>query len=282
MAKTNALKVLFWALFCVFITIFVSETFNKFYGAGPDPEIITDWMKSVMVFSLCSVYLFWSIGPKKATVFLVITLSISFLLEFIGITAGYPIGVTYSYDDSFSPLNIFGLPVTVPINWAIINILGYSIITHMLTLSGRSKPNADSKKISIVLLIVLDALVVTAMDVILDPLKVAQGSWTWMEGGPFYGIPIGNYIGWFVVAAISIGAFRLIEYKRPGEEKILRGNMSVMPSVIYMFIAGYLCISALDIGMPDLALIGILATFPLPLANMALHFRVSRKATDKR
>ncbi|MBI4894513.1 MAG: carotenoid biosynthesis protein [Candidatus Aenigmarchaeota archaeon] len=282
MEESPALKKVFWAIFCVFIAVFTVETFNKVYHVGPSPEIITDWTKSVMVFSLCSIYLFWSIGSKKAVVFLVITLSMSFLLELIGITTGYPLGVTYSYDESFSPATLFGLPVTVPINWAIINILGYSIVTHMLTLSGRNKPNADSRKISLLLLIVLDGLVVTAMDVVLDPLKVAQGSWTWAEGGPFYGIPIGNYVGWFVISSVSIGLFRFIEYKRPREEHILRGTMSVMPSVMYMFIAGYLCISAFDIGMYDLALIGLLATFPAPILNIIFHLRGTGEAHGKR
>jgi putative membrane protein len=279
--KSRLLKYFFWGTFCLFVIILAAEISNKIYSFGPSTEIVPDWIKSVIVFSMCSMYLFWSIGNKKAIVFLIIALSVSFLLELIGVTAGYPLGITYSYDKSFSPFNVFGLPVIVPINWAIINILGYSIVTSMLTLSGRNKPNANSKKISLVLLIILDALVVTSMDVILDPLRVAQGSWTWLEGGPFYGVPISNYIGWFVVASISIGVFRIIEYKKPGEEKILKGTMSAMPPIIYMLIVGYLAISAVDIGMLDVALIGVLSAFPAPVANIILYLRSVKRVSGK-
>jgi len=279
--KSSPLERVFWGVFCFFVAVLAVEIFHKVYFPGPSGEIVTDWMKSMIVFSLCAIYLFWSIGKKKAAVFLAITLSISFLLELIGVTTGYPLGVTYSYDKSFSPINVLGLPIIVPINWAVINILGYGIVTSILTLSGKGKPNASSRKISIVLLIILDALVVTAMDVILDPLRVAQGAWIWEYGGPFYGVPISNYVGWIVVSAVSIGIFRIIEYKRPGEERILKGGMSGMPPVIYMLIAGYLVISAIDIGMLDAALIGLFVTFPAPIANIILYLRSVKKVTVK-
>jgi len=279
--KSPPLERVFWGVFCFFAAVLAVEIFHKVYFPGPSGEIVTDWMKSIIVFCLCAIYLFWSIGKKKAAVFLAITLSISFLLELIGVTAGYPLGVTYSYDESFSPIGFMGLPIIVPINWAVINILGYGIVTSILALSGGKKPNADWRKISIVLLILLDALVVTAMDVILDPLRVAQGAWVWEYGGPFYGVPISNYVGWIVVAAISIGIFRIIEYRKPGDDKVIGGKISVMPPVIYMLIAGYLVISAADLGMLDVALIGLLATLPAPVVNIMLYLRSVKRFTAK-
>src|SRR5690606_29493557 len=40
-------------------------------------------------------------------------------------------------------------------------------------------------------------------DLILDPVAVKLGFWTWQNPGLYYGIPLQNYFGWLISAIIS-------------------------------------------------------------------------------
>lgn len=50
---------------------------------------------------------------------------------------------------------------------------------------------------------VLSALWMTAMDLVIDPLAANELSyWHWRDGGPYFGVPLINFIGWFAVSLI--------------------------------------------------------------------------------
>jgi len=61
--------------------------------------------------------------------------------------------------------------------------------------------------------LVISALAFTAWDLLLDPQMVAWDLWHWASpGGPFpasyFGIPWGNYVGWFVGSALITALVR--------------------------------------------------------------------------
>ena len=41
-------------------------------------------------------------------------------------------------------------------------------------------------------------------DLIFDPTEVSRGLWVWEKSGWYYGIPIENFLGWFLGVAIAI------------------------------------------------------------------------------
>lgn len=56
-------------------------------------------------------------------------------------------------------------------------------------------------QIPVVLRPLLDGLLALSIDLNLDPIAVSLGFWEWQDTGPYFGIPSGNFIGWFVVVA---------------------------------------------------------------------------------
>ena len=50
-------------------------------------------------------------------------------------------------------------------------------------------------------------LVMTAWDLTLDPMCVAAGLWEWRGGTPIGGIPVENYLSWWLGSSIVIGLF---------------------------------------------------------------------------
>jgi uncharacterized membrane protein len=53
------------------------------------------------------------------------------------------------------------------------------------------------------LIILLSALLLVAVDLVLDPVFVHLGIWIWITPGFYYGVSISNYIGWFFKGLIS-------------------------------------------------------------------------------
>jgi uncharacterized membrane protein len=50
---------------------------------------------------------------------------------------------------------------------------------------------------------VLSALWMTAIDLVIDPLAANDlAYWQWRDGGPYFGVPILNFIAWFAVSLI--------------------------------------------------------------------------------
>jgi putative membrane protein len=132
------------------------------------------------------------------------------------------------------------------------------------------------------MLIAGDGLVVVAIDLLMEPLHVMARNWTWLDGGPYYGIPVGNFVGWFVVTVISTGIFRAFEYFSPPKPTGIDKSVLLIPVVGY----GMLCLAfvflALMVQLPELAITGFFAIFPIVIANLVLFSRgkrALRKAT---
>ena len=50
----------------------------------------------------------------------------------------------------------------------------------------------------------LGTLVLTTLDLNADPIMSGLGCWDWPDGGPFFGVPIHNYMGWLFVGFVTL------------------------------------------------------------------------------
>ena len=62
-------------------------------------------------------------------------------------------------------------------------------------------------------LALVGALVMTAWDLVVDPILSGPtvGAWVWERGGPYYGVPIQNYLGWMATAFTIYLVYRSVE-----------------------------------------------------------------------
>ena len=51
----------------------------------------------------------------------------------------------------------------------------------------------------------------TAVDLLLEPLAISVGAWTWHVEGPYLGIPLSNFAGWFLVSFLIYVAFFVLK-----------------------------------------------------------------------
>ncbi len=128
------------------------------------------------------------IGVKWGLILIVFFGIFPIIVEAIGIATGMPYGEFY-YSD-WMGFKIFGL---VP--WSVAFAFA-PLIFGSLTISSKLVQGWK-------LQLVLSASILVLVDMVLDPAAVVLSIWVWLIPGPYYGIPITNYTGWFLTAFIA-------------------------------------------------------------------------------
>ena len=132
------------------------------------------------------VALFRYLGAGQAVRALLVLSAFAYLIEGIGVATGLPYG-TFYYGDALGP-KVFGLaPYILPVSYL-------PLVIGAVAATGSR---------SVALWTLKSALLLTLMDGVLDPGAVSLGFWVWPEGGPYYGVPLSNYLGWLLSGALA-------------------------------------------------------------------------------
>jgi putative membrane protein len=116
-------------------------------------------------------------------------------IEVIGVSTGLPFG-EYRYLDSLGA-QLLGVPVVVALAWTMMAYPAY-IISQVI--GGGPARTA-----------IVGGWALASWDLFLDPQMVQAGHWEWQTTGvALAGIPITNYLAWFVVAAVMMLALRAL------------------------------------------------------------------------
>jgi putative membrane protein len=113
-------------------------------------------------------------------------------IELVGIATGFPYGA-FSYDIPLGPM-LGGIPLGLPVFF--LPLVGNAYLLCLLLLGDRAERTAV--RLSAV------AAAVVATDLVLDPAAVSLGFWSYAAGGAYYGVPLSNYAGWVLSAAIAV------------------------------------------------------------------------------
>jgi lycopene beta-cyclase len=119
---------------------------------------------------------------------------IAWMSEAVGSKTGFPFGA-YHYTESLQP-QLLGVPLLIPLAWLMMLPPAWGVGQR---LTGRDRGPA---------FVVTSALAFTVWDLFLDPQMVHWGLWTWDQPGQYFGIPLVNFAGWFLVSALITAAVR--------------------------------------------------------------------------
>jgi putative membrane protein len=137
-------------------------------------------------------------GTGRAIAMLVASFTVALTLEYLGSSYGFLFG-DYGYTDRLGPMLLGKVPAIIPIAWFMMLYPAWATSDFLLMRGkawpAQAPPNAGMR-------VAFAALAMTAWDLSLDPRMVADGNWTWQTAGPYFGIPLSNYLGWFVTAAL--------------------------------------------------------------------------------
>jgi uncharacterized membrane protein len=124
----------------------------------------------------------------------------------------------------------------------------------------------------------LGAMIVLAIDLVMDPLQVSAGNWEWLDAGDYFNVPAGNFLGWFMVAFLSITIFKTVQKYLPRQAAEIPVSTLLIPVTGYGLLSLVLAAWALINGMLELAVIGLGAMLPITLANLFLFWRWKKRA----
>ena len=105
------------------------------------------------------------------------------------------------------------------------------------------------------------AMVMTAWDLVMDPMMVAGGHWVWEEPGAYFGIPLQNYVGWFLTTFITFWLFLTITRIRPRQDPS-NDSFNQLPILSYAILGLSTILTDFLFGLGGPALVGIFAMLP--------------------
>lgn len=146
-------------------------------------------------------------GARTAAGLVAATAGGGFAVEALGVATGFPFGA-YAYSGDLGP-KLAGVPLVIPLAWT---WMAWPAWLAALRVARRAVPR-----------IALGAVGLAAWDLFLDPQMVDEAYWTWSDPHPALpgvpGVPIGNYLGWLVVALLMMIALRAVA-PDPGKDAL--------------------------------------------------------------
>lgn len=165
-------------------------------------------------------------GLKNIVLFFIITWLVSHFFEALSIQTGFPFG-HYFYDKLAGP-RLFNVPLIIMPAYFGTGYASWIIATILL---GQYYQLQRGNLIFFVPLIA--SFIMVMWDICLDPIaSTALSLWVWQDGGPYFGVPIQNYLGWFFVVYIIFQLFALYLAKY---EVINRNKTSMFMGRLFWF-----------------------------------------------
>ena len=210
------------------------------YPLTPDDRLAGLTVVTVVAFFLASVvHAAVHRGPGWAAAYTAITVGTGLVAEAVGTATGLPFG-DYFYADSLG-WKLLGVPVVVPLAWA---MMAYPCLLAAQRLAARPVTAA-----------LVGAWLLASWDLFLDPQMVEAGHWTWADPVPALpgspGVPISNYLGWLLVAALMMAALQALP-RRTADDRV--------PTALLLWTySSSVLAAAVFFGRPAVALLGGLA-----------------------
>ncbi len=155
--------------------------------------LLIGWLP--VVFALWH-FIAWA-GWRYAIGGLIIIATVSFFVEALGVATGLVFGNYYYPDGPLGPL-LLGVPPLIQLQYF---AMGYGCL--MIARSVTSTLNSAARGVTLVVGAIIGAFGMTMLDLASDPRQSTQlGMWVWRDGGPFFGVPVHNFVGWFVETLI--------------------------------------------------------------------------------
>ena len=144
-------------------------------------------------------------GGRDILVFLAICLVISFSLENLSIVSGFPFG-HYVYAGVPGP-RLYRVPVLIALAYFGSGYLSW-VVANLLLGKVDGEPRSSVTRFVLPL---TAAFIMVMWDVGMDPYSsTVQRLWVWRDGGGLFGVPLSNFLGWFLTVFLFFELLRTL------------------------------------------------------------------------
>jgi putative membrane protein len=140
-------------------------------------------------------------GWRGILFFLVVCLGVSNAFENLSIVTGFPFG-WYHYSDAMGP-KLFLVPLLIGPGYFGVGYLSWTLARAILgdedtTLAGLLSFATPA----------IASFIMVSWDLTIDPMmSTITGNWVWHNGGSYFGVPLGNFLGWYLTVYVFFQCF---------------------------------------------------------------------------
>jgi uncharacterized membrane protein len=226
-------------------------------------------------------------GMRTTVLFTLLTYAVAWACEWSSVHNGFPFGL-YHYLPATRGREIWvlGVPFMDSISFTFLSFASYTLallLSAPLYRRGFDLRTLDTWEIRRSPRVwLMAALFMVMIDMVADPLSVLGDRWFlgrifWYDPpGPHFGVPISNYLGWYFVAALSVGIFQWLDRRlnRGSAEKPLGAvpaatSRALWGPGLYAGIVGFAIVMLFRVGAAEIAWAGIFIF--LPLTALTVH-----------
>lgn len=179
-----------------------------------------------------------TVGTRAVIAFVLCVNAITIPAEAIGVH-GDVFALGHRYSQGLGP-RIFDLSPVVQLGWMAMGYASFVIARAILGARGR-RPLATAT---------VGAIAMVGWDLAQDPLQsTVRGDWVWQHPGAYFGVPVGNFIGWFCIAFAVFAVYELWMQRRPADlqDELTRSRWFESAPVFF-----YLAVAAGIVATPPL------------------------------
>jgi putative membrane protein len=248
---TRRISIILLSLYAV-VTAFTSA--RALLGLAPILFLVP--LTTLVGFGFALVHAIGREGWKRALILLALVFVVSLTFESVGVATGLVYG-PYHYTNKLGPLFLGLVPYLIPVAWFMMSYPSFVIADRLV-------PAGWKRWARLVGVAAVGGLVMTAWDVVMDPIMVAGGHWIWDVNGAYHGIPLQNYWGWWLTVFSTYALYLWIVKRPTGQAQAAFDRLAVFS---YLTSALGLVLSCAVTGAGELALLGIFAMFPWVIAG---------------
>lgn len=252
----------------------------------PNPELWSDDPRAVRVFEwsmeyagathiilgAAAMFAFGgvTIGWAKTGIFFFVCYTLSIASELVGTGTGWPFG-NYEYT-SFLGYKVLGrVPYTIPLSWFYVGFASFLLATAIVRRYRLGNVAIWS--------VLIGTWLLTVWDLVLDPAMAHESLhiqfWIWDETGPYFGMPVKNFIGWSLTGLAFMALSRWI-----WGEDIEPDNVPIsFPYMVYAANLGFAIVLSVSVSLWIPILLSlVLGLVPATLAIAGSTSRLPRSA----
>jgi uncharacterized membrane protein len=157
-------------------------------------------------------------GWRGIVFFLVVCLGVSNAFENLSILTGFPFG-WYHYSDALGP-KLFLVPLLIGPSYFGVGYLSWTLARAVL--------GDDDTRLAGPLSFATPAIasfIMVSWDLTIDPMmSTISGSWVWHNGGSYFGVPVSNFLGWYLTVYVFFQCFALYARRRVATDTKVSGS----------------------------------------------------------
>ena len=187
-----------WALLVLYAAARVLQIFP---GKVPIGVVVALHVLPPIVFALIHGAMFYQ--WRGILAFFAICLVVGNIFENVGVRTGFPFG-HYYFTDLMGP-KLFVVPIQLGLAYLGMAYLSWTLAR--LILGGMRNPMNGSRVVTLPL---VAAFIMVAWDFSQDPVwSTILHLWIWQQGGAYFGVPVSNFLGWYLTVYVFYQFFAL-------------------------------------------------------------------------